>query len=302
MSVTEGPLLAAIEAGGTKFVCGIGTSEGSLRTAMIPTRDPEATLSDVEAFFDVAIAEFGPIAAVGIGSFGPIELDRTSPRFGHILATPKAGWRGADMPSRLGRRYGVPVGIDTDVNAAALAEMRIHGVESLAYVTVGTGIGAGIVVQGNTVRGLGHPECGHIVVRRHPAHDGFEGVCPYHGDCLEGLASGPALQAAWGTTASHIPEGHPAWEAQADYLAQLCVTLILTVAPQRIVLGGGVMSRPFLLDMVRAATLRRLNGYCVQWDVAKANEALLLPRSPEPPGLVGSYLIANSDLVRTRRR
>ena len=296
MSVAERPLFAAIEAGGTKFVCGIGSSKGSLRTATIPTRDPEATLSDVEAFLDEAMAEFGGIAAIGIGSFGPLELDSASPRYGHILATPKEGWQGIDMPSRLGQRYGVPVGIDTDVNAAALAEMRIHGVESLAYVTVGTGIGAGIVVQGNTVRGLGHPECGHIAVQRHSVHEGFAGVCPYHGDCLEGLASGPALQAAWGTTASHIPEDHPAWEAQADYLAQLCVTLILTVAPQRIVLGGGVMSRPFLLGRVRDATLRRLSGYCVQWDVAKANEALLLPRSPEPPGLLGSYLIAETAL------
>ena len=293
--MAEHPLFAAIEAGGTKFVCGIGTSKGSLRTVTIPTRDPETTLSDVEAFLDEAIAEFGPIAAIGIGSFGPLELDPASLRYGNILATPKAGWQGIDMPSRLGLRYGVPVGIDTDVNAAALAEMRIHGVESLAYVTVGTGIGAGIVVQGNTVRGLGHPECGHIAVRRHAVHGDFAGVCPYHGDCLEGLASGPALQAAWGTTASHIPEDHPAWEAQADYLAQLCVTLILTVAPQRIVLGGGVMSRPFLLDRVRAATLRRLNGYCVQWDMAKGNEALLLPRSPEPPGLLGGYMLAEQN-------
>jgi fructokinase len=295
--MSDSPLYAAIEAGGTKFVCGIGTAKGSLRTVTIPTREPDATLSDVETFLDAAVAEFGPIAAIGIGSFGPLELDRASPRYGQVLATPKAGWQGTDMRARLGRRYGVPVGIDTDVNAAALAEMRIHGVESLAYVTVGTGIGAGIVVQGNTVRGLCHPECGHIVVRRHSVHEGFAGVCPYHGDCLEGLASGPALQGAWGTTASHILEDHPAWDAQADYLAQLCVTLILTVAPERIVLGGGVMSRPFLLERVRSATLRRLNGYCVQWDVAKANEALLPPRSLEPPGLVGSYLIASSEAV-----
>ncbi|MFC0684223.1 ROK family protein [Novosphingobium clariflavum] len=292
MSAPAPPMFAAIEAGGTKFVCGIGTGKGSLRTVTIPTRDPEATLADVEAFVDRAIDELGPLAAIGLGSFGPLDLDPVSPRYGQILATPKAGWQGTDMPERLGRRYGVPVGIDTDVNAAALAEMRIHGVDSLAYVTVGTGIGAGIVVQGNSVRGLGHPECGHIAVRRHPAHAGFAGVCPYHGDCLEGLASGPALHAAWGMTAREIPEDHPAWEAQADYLAQLCMTLILTSAPQRIVLGGGVMSQPFLLERVRAATLARLNGYCVQWDAAKANEALLLPRSPEPSGLVGSYLIA----------
>ncbi|MPS70459.1 ROK family protein [Novosphingobium aerophilum] len=287
-------LFAAIEAGGTKFVCGIGSSKGSLRTEVIPTTDPAETLSRVEAFLDAAIAEFGPIAAIGIGSFGPLDLDPASPGHGRILATPKPGWEGTDMPARLRARFGVPVGIDTDVNAAAFAEMRLHGVDNLAYVTVGTGIGAGIVVQGRTMRGLGHPECGHIAVARHPAHADFAGICPYHGDCLEGMASGPALQAAWGASASHLPEDHPAWDAQADYLGQLCVTLILTVAPQRIVLGGGVMNRPFLLERVRAATLRRLNGYCVQWDAAKANEALLPPRSPEAPGLVGSYLIAEA--------
>lgn len=287
-------LLGAVEAGGTKFVCGIGDAAGSRETAVIATRDVDATLADVAAFFEAATARHGGIAAIGIGSFGPLELDRSSPAYGRITATPKQGWRDADLPAWLSARFGVPVWIDTDVNTAALAEARMHGVDRLAYVTVGTGIGVGLVADGRTQIGLGHAEAGHVPVRRHPGHGAFAGVCPFHGDCLEGLASGPAIKAAWGESLAQLPAEHPAWAIQASYIGELCGTLILTTMPERIVLGGGVMTQARLLPMVREATLATLGSYLGRWDARAADERIIAPGCTEPPGLIGAYLLAAS--------
>ena len=293
-------LFGAIEAGGTKFVCGIGNAaHGSLETASFPTRDPDATFADVHAFFRDA-ARHGPIRAIGFGSFGPLRLDPAAPDFGHILQTPKPGWTGTDLIRRTRALTGLPVVLDTDVNAAALAESAAAGpdITSLAYVTVGTGIGVGIVVDGKQLHGLGHPEAGHILPRRHEAHAGFAGICPFHGDCLEGLASGTAVEAFWGSSSSGFADDHPFWDIQAHYLAQLCATLFLLTAPQRIVLGGGVMKGQGLFGPVRAKTLDLLGGYCSGADsMAAMKQRIVQPRCTEPSGLIGGYILAERALA-----
>lgn len=288
-------IYGAIEAGGTKFVCGIGNaSSGSIDMITIPTRDPETTFADVAAFFR-ASRHHGEIEGIGIASFGPVELRTSSDRYGQILATPKQQWEGADMIARTRACLDVPLVIDTDVNAAALAEAAAAGskISQLAYVTVGTGIGIGLVSGGQPVHGIGHPEAGHILPRRHPAHDGFAGICPFHRDCLEGLASGPAVAAAWGETPSHFPDDHPFWEVEAYYLSQLCMTLFLTIAPERIVLGGGVMKQQRLFPLIHRHTAEMLAGYFGGATTPEAMaERIVPPLCAEPPGLVGAYLLA----------
>lgn len=286
-------LLAAIEAGGTKMVLGIGTAEGSLASTAVPTREPEETISAIAAFFDEAAAKYGAVEAVGIASFGPLDLERTSSTFGHIMPTSKLAWSGVDLLGRVRAALGgVPGTIDTDVNAAALAEARFLPGGDLAYVTIGTGIGVGLVINGKPVHGAAHPEGGHILVRRHPAHDGFPGICPFHQDCLEGLASGPAVIAAWGGSLADLPADHVAWNAEADYLAQLAVTLILSVCPARIVFGGGVMQQQRLLGAVRDRAAVLLGGYLQGADRAALETRIVAPQSVEPPGLIGAYLLA----------
>ena len=282
------PIYGAIEAGGTKFVCGIGDAAGSRDIASFPTRDPDTTFADVAAFF----ARHEPPSAIGLATFGPVALDPASPAYGRILRTAKTEWEGADMVGRIRAFADVPIGLDTDVNGAALAEASIDGVDDLAYVTVGTGIGVGVVASGRVVHGAGHPEVGHLRIRPHPDHRSA-GTCPFHGDCLEGLASGPAMRATWGAPAETLPDDHPGWAIETDYLAQLCMTLILTLAPRRIVLGGGVMQRQHLMAAVRTRTLALLGGYVVGLDSEAAMAArIVAPRSTEPSGLVGAYLLA----------
>ena len=292
-------MLGAIEAGGTKFVCGVGDMAGSRETVRIETRDPARTLADVIAFFRDATARHGPLGAIGIGTFGPVQLNRAAPDYGRITTTPKPGWSGADMPTMLGAALNVPIAIDTDVNAAALAEAAHgagRGARSLAYVTVGTGIGVGLAIDGRTVHGLGHPEAGHLLPRRHPDHGAFAGICPYHHDCLEGLASGPAIIAAWGGSFADLPADHPAWDVQGDYIGQLCTTLILTVAPEHIVLGGGVMAQERLIAAARTRAEARLAGYCTEWTGDAFATRITAPGCAGPPGLIGAYMLAAAAL------
>jgi fructokinase len=288
-------IFGAIEAGGTKFVCGIGNpSSGSIETTTIPTRDPDSTFADVASFFQQA-QRHGDIDAIGIGSFGPVELRTNAERYGQILASPKRQWEGVDMVARTKAILDVPIVIDTDVNAAALAEAAAAGsnISQLAYVTVGTGIGIGLMSAGQPVHGVGHPEAGHILPRRHPLHEGFAGVCPFHGDCLEGLASGPAVAALWGETPSHFPDDHPFWEVETHYLSQLCVTLFLTMAPERIVLGGGVMKQQRLFPLIHERTAQLLAGYFSAATSADAMaQRIVPPLCTEPPGLIGAYILA----------
>lgn len=252
-------MFGAIEAGGTKFICGVGTGPHDLRTLRVPTGSPEPTLAAAIAFLRQAGG--GNLRAIGIGSFGPICTDRRSPKWGYITSTPKTAWRDCDLAGPIRKAFPIPVGFDTDVNAAALGEARWgaarDGEDSL-YLTVGTGVGGGAIVSGRLVHGTSHPEMGHI---RIPHEDSFAGVCPYHGDCLEGLSSGPAIQARWGKPAEELPEDHPAWTAEARCLALAVVNLAAVLSTKRVILGGGVMRHASLYAAIRKEVTKLLNGY-----------------------------------------
>jgi fructokinase len=256
-------LFGGIECGGSSFVCAIGAGPGDIvAETAFPTTTPAETLARAVEFFRSEKAQHA-ISAVGIASFGPVDLDRSSPTYGYITTTPKPGWGDVDVAGHIGRELSLPVGFDTDVNATALAEHRwgnAVGLDSFVYITVGTGIGGGALLDGRPVHGLVHPEMGHMRVPHDP-EDGFEGCCPYHGDCLEGLASGPAIRQRWGAPPEELPDDHPAWELEAKYLAAGLVNLVLALSPRRIVLGGGVMARSVLYPLVRQGLLDRLAGY-----------------------------------------
>lgn len=270
----RGPHYGAIEAGGTKFRCAIGASTGGiLDDCRIPTRDPVTTLGAVENYFQSAQAKLGPVECIGIGAFGPVQVNNRSARFGFITSTPKPGWSNTDLLEPLRRGLGRPLCLDTDVNVAALGEWcwgAGQGLESLAYVTVGTGIGAGVVHNGRPVHGLMHPEFGHIRIQRHPADLEFAGVCPFHGDCLEGLISGPAILARTGRTLADVSATHLIWEFAADYLGQLSALLVLSHSPERIVFGGGVMQQR-LLHAISGRMLHWLGGYPALQEIERAS-------------------------------
>lgn len=255
-------LFGGIEAGGTKFVCAIGTGPHDLRArTRFPTTAPDETIAQAIAYFQ---QQPEPIDALGIGSFGPVDLMPTSPTYGWITTTPKDGWRQTDLYGALQRALDVPVGFDTDVNAAAIAEQRwgaAQHTDTILYITVGTGVGGGVLVDGKPVHGLLHPETGHIPVRHDWQADPFAGICPFHGDCLEGLACGPALAARWGRPAETLPADHPAWELEAGYIAHGLVSCIYAFAPQRIILGGGVLQNEHLLPRIRVRVQDLLHGY-----------------------------------------
>jgi fructokinase len=258
------PRVGGIEAGGSKFVCAIGSGPEDAETVEFPTTTPEETMARVAGFF----GNGAPVAAIGIASFGPIDPNPESPTFGCITSTPKLGWRNFNFVGAVREALQLPpefeVAFDTDVNAAALAESRwgaARGLRNFIYVTVGTGLGGGALVDGRLLHGRLHPEMGHIRVPHDRARDPFPGNCPYHGDCLEGLASAPALEARWGQPPHLLPDGHPAWELQAEYLALGIVNWTCTISPECLVLGGGVMRREELFPMIRARTAELLNGY-----------------------------------------
>jgi fructokinase len=255
-------LFGGIEAGGTKFVCAIGTGPDDLRaTVRIPTTTPSETLERVVAFF---ARHPEPLDGLGVGAFGPLDLDPRSPTHGHITSTPKPGWRQCDIAGTLRRALGTPVAIDTDVNVAALGEHRwgaAQDVDDVLYMTVGTGIGGGVLVHGEPVHGLLHPEIGHIPVAHDRQADSFPGICPFHGDCLEGLASGPSIHARWGQPGETLPDDHPAWALEAQYIALALATCIYTLSSQRIILGGGVMQRRQLFPLIRSRVRALLGGY-----------------------------------------
>lgn len=279
-------MFGAIEAGGTKFVCGIGTSPSDLRTVRIPTGDPASTIRSVISFFRESGGR--DLRAIGIGSFGPVCTDRRSASWGHITSTPKAGWRNTDLAGPIGTALGVPVGFDTDVNAAALGEARWgagRGVSDLLYLTVGTGIGGGAMAGGRVVHGMSHPEMGHVRVPHDRVADPFAGVCPYHGDCLEGLASAPAIRARWGVDAEELPDDHPAWALESEYLALAVTGFVCTLAPSRVILGGGVMRRGGLLSLVRDSVTKLMNGYVELPEI-------LLPELADRAGVCGALVLA----------
>jgi len=276
-----------VEAGGTKWVCAVGTGPDDLETTSFPTTTPAETLGRAAAFFAAA----GPIAGLGVGSFGPIELRRSSPAWGRITTTPKAGWGDTDVVSPLAEAVRAPVAFDTDVNAAALGEQRwgaARGLETFCYVTVGTGIGGGGPANGALLHGLRHPEFGHMRIPHDRARDPFPGVCPYHGDCLEGLASGEALRVRWGARAEELDDPG-AWELEAHYLALGLVNVISVLSPERIVLGGGVLKNETLLPLVRANVRELAHGYIDAVELGDGVDAYIVPPAlGDRSGVVGA--------------
>jgi fructokinase len=293
------PLYGAIEAGGTKFVCALGNADGTLiAESRLPTTDPASTLAAVARFLKQGSDQHGPLSGIGIASFGPVVLDRRSPQYGFLGKTPKAGWSHVDILGAVRGAFACPVGFDTDVNAAALAEHRWgtgRDVADLVYVTVGTGIGAGVLVDGVPLHGLVHPEIGHLILRRHALETGFRGVCPFHGDCLEGLASGPAIMERSGCELSSLRADHPQWTLEADYLAQLCATLVLTVSPRRIILGGGVMNCLALFPLIQQRMLQWLAGYVDHAELLQHTDRYVVPPGlGQRAGVMGALSLAMS--------
>ncbi len=286
-------LYGAVEAGGTKFVCGIGNRAGELLAeTRFPTTDPAETIARTLAFF----AGQEPVSAVGIASFGPVDLQPGSPTYGHITTTPKPGWTYADLVGPIRRALRVPVGFDTDVNGAALGEGRwgaAQGLDTFLYLTIGTGIGGGGMAGGRLIHGALHPEMGHIRIPHDRARDPFEGSCPYHGDCLEGLAAGPAIEARWGVPGHDLPPDHPAWELEAHYLGLAIANFVLTVSPQRIILGGGVMHQAGLLGKIRQQVQDTLNGYVeIPAIVSQIDEYIVPPALGDRAGVLGGIALA----------
>ncbi len=287
------PLYGGIEAGGTKFVCALGSGPDDVRALRrFSTRTPDETLAEAVAFFR---EQPEPPVAIGIGSFGPVDPNPASPSYGHITSTPKPGWAHADVAGAVRRALGVPVAFDTDVNAAALGEHRwgaAQDVDTFLYLTVGTGIGGGGMVKGRRLHGLLHPEMGHIFLPRAPGDD-FDGACPYHGACLEGLATGPALEKRWGRPAHELPEDHPAWAFEAHYLALAVVNYILVLSPQRVILGGGVMHQAHLFPMIRQKVQRALNGYVQMPQLLDAIDRYIVPPAlGDRAGVLGAMALA----------
>ena len=288
-------LFGAIEAGGTKFVCGIGTGPDDLETRQFPTTTPAATTDRAIEFF----RERAPrgLEGVGIASFGPIDLHRESPTFGYITSTPKEGWRNFDIGGTIGRALGVPVGFDTDVNGAAMGEARwgaAQGLTDFLYLTVGTGIGGGAIVHGRLLHGLTHPEMGHIrVPHADLSKDPFTGGCPYHKDCLEGLASGPAMEARWGIPGGDLPADHAAWTLEAHYLSLGLANWVCTLSPQRILLGGGVMQQAQLFPLIRKELAHLLNGYVQAVEITEQRESFVAPPNlGSRAGVLGALALA----------
>lgn len=299
-------LYGGIEAGGTKFVCAVGSGPAALLAeTRFATTTPAETLAQAIAFFEAQQARFGPLAAVGIGSFGPVDPNPASPTFGCITTTPKPGWTQADIVGPVRRALGVPVGFDTDVNSAALGEGRwgaARGLDTFIYLTIGTGIGGGALVGGRPLHGLIHPEMGHMRLPHDWQDDPFPGACPYHGDCWEGLASGPALERRWGRPGADLPPEHPAWALEALYLAHGLANLICAFSPQRLVLGGGVMSQPRLIPRVRAEVPRLLNGYVQSPALQNEIDTYIVPPGlGGQAGVLGALVLAEMAAAECRR-
>ena len=281
-------IYGGVEAGGTKWVCGIGSGPDDLHALeTFATTTPEETLARTADFF----AQNGGVSAVGVGSFGPIDLHA-----GRVTTTPKRGWANTDVVSVLRDALGVPVAFDTDVNAAALGEGRwgaAVGLDTFCYITVGTGIGGGVMAGGRLVHGLIHPEVGHMLIPHDRARDTFAGSCPFHGDCFEGLAAGSAIERRWGKPGEELGDRSDVWELEAEYLALGVVNVICVMSPQRVILGGGVMKQPSLLPLVRARTRELLAGYVVAPGLsAGLEEYIVSPALGDRAGVLGAIELA----------
>lgn len=295
-------LFGGIEAGGTKFVCAVGSGPGDIRDEVrFPTEKPEKTLAQAVAFFQAQQAKHGPLDAIGIAAFGPLDPDPDSDTFGYITSTPKPGWKDTDFVGAIRAEFDVAIGFDTDVNGAALGEGRwgaAQGLKNFIYLTIGTGVGGGAVVNGRLVHGLIHPEMGHIALPHDWEQDPYAGRCPYHGDCLEGMAAGPAIGERWGVKGQELTPDHPAWALEAHYLALALRTFVCTLSPQRIILGGGVMDQPQLFPLVREKTLAALNGYVQSPVILDQIDSYIVPPGlGNQAGVLGAFALADQALL-----
>lgn len=284
-------ILGAIEAGGTKFVCGVGNENGDIiEKISFPTTTPEETLQLVTDYF-----KDKQIEALGVGSFGPIDLNQESSTYGFITSTPKKHWKNLNLLGELKKQLDVPMAFDTDVNAAALGELEwgaAKGLDSCIYMTVGTGIGVGAVSEGKVIHGMLHPEMGHILVRRHE-DDTFKGNCPFHGDCLEGMASGPAIENRWGQKGNVLSANQQVWELEAYYLAQALVNYILVLSPKKMILGGGVMQQKQLFPIIIENVVELLNGYIQHENLlVNIDDYIVPPELGDNAGLCGALALA----------
>lgn len=289
--------IGAIEAGGTKFVCGIGNEAGEIEERIVlPTEHPDKTMTHVLSFFRDKGVE-----AMGVGSFGPIGANPAADDYGTVTTTPKAGWSEYPFLRTLREAFDIPLGWDTDVNAAALGEAAwgaAKGLDSCVYYTIGTGVGLGVCAEGRLVHGLMHPEGGHVFTRRH-RDDAYAGCCPYHGDCLEGLASGPALEKRWGAAARELPVDHPAWKIEAFYLGQALIGTILTLSPKKIILGGGVMNQKQLFPFIHDEVIKGLNGYLRASEITSRIDRYIVPPGlGNDAGLLGALALGRRAIER----
>jgi fructokinase len=285
-----------IEAGGTKFVCIIGTTLGTvIEETRFPTGHPDQTIQQASDFF-APYVQRGELAAIGIASFGPVDLNPESSTYGYITSTPKIDWQQVDLCGRIKKAFSLPVAFDTDVNAAAFGEHywtpQNKALDPFVYMTIGTGIGVGALVNGQPIHGLVHPEAGHLAVPHDRQKDPFPGICPFHGDCLEGLASGPAMSKRWGQSAETLPDDHPAWDLEAEYVALALLNLMYAYSPQRIVLGGGVPQHAGLHEAVRRKVREYNHGYIQSPVLDKTDEYIVAPTLGNRSGGLGAIAMA----------
>ncbi|WP_203372206.1 ROK family protein [Anaeromonas gelatinilytica] len=285
-------VLGAIEAGGTKFVCAVSDDDlNIIEKVSFSTTDPEDTLQRIFDFFD----GYEDLKSIGIGSFGPIDVNKNSIKYGYITSTPKQKWIDFDFLGMMKKHYNIPIGWTTDVNAACLGEYELGSAKennSCIYLTIGTGIGGGAIVNGKFIEGFGHPEMGHILIKPDPK-DNFEGVCPYHGNCLEGLAAGPSIEKRYGTKAQNLSSDHKIWGIVAYYLAQALVNYTLVLRPEKIILGGGVMNQPHMLDLVKEEFERLLSNYV---EIPNIGAYIVTPSLENDAGVTGGLILAQQSL------
>lgn len=287
--------LGALEAGGTKMVCAIGDETGKIfEQISIPTSSPEETVPKIIEYF-----QDKDIEALGIAAFGPVDVNPESAAYGTILDTPKLAWKQYPLYASLKEALAVPMKLDTDVNGSCLGEMTYgsaKGLDSVMYITIGTGIGVGIAIGGRLVHGMLHPEAGHILI--HPeAGDEGHCICPYHKTCLEGLAAGPSIEKRWGTKAVYLVDRSEVWELESEYLAQAIMNFILTVSPQRIILGGGVMHQMQLFPLIRKKVLEKMNGYIRTPELADMDFYIVPASLNDDQGILGCIRLAELSLL-----
>ncbi len=280
----------ALEAGGTKMVCAVGLEDGTiLEQISIPTRKPEETLPEIIAYF-----KDKEIASLGVAAFGPVDVNKDSETYGRILDTPKLAWQGYDLVGTLKTALQLPIELDTDVNGSCLGELTFgcaKGLSSVIYITIGTGVGVGIAINGKLLHGMLHPEAGHIILNRHP-EDHYEGFCPFHKTCLEGMAAGPAIEGRWKAKAVTLKDHPEVWEMEAYYIAQALTSFIFTLSPQKIILGGGVMHQEQLFPLIREKTLEMVNGYINTKQLKEIAHYIVPASLNDNQGIMGAIQLA----------